>query len=107
MTTRTENDEIFFNGLTHFPTLPSTPSLFLKGEAIPDVQHVNDLVAAGGTITNFINGAPNHILYILGDGVCVVSNNSNIVTLTGANITLTSGKIYLFKFMSGKWRQMI
>lgn len=105
MSTRTEYDEVFIHGLYHFVILPAAPLLVLKGEATPNVGSTNHLQARAGTITNFLSGAPQQHLWILGDGSCVISNNSNIVTTTGANITLALNKIYHFIYFNSVWRQ--
>lgn len=106
MSVRTEYDEIFFYGLLHFVVLPAQPLLVLQGQSTPDVRSTEHLQAKGGSITNFLNGAPQQHLWILGDGSCVIHNNSNIVTTTGANITLTSNKIYHFIYFNSVWRQV-
>ena len=105
MSGRSEYEEIYFYGLLHFPTLPSKPLLVLQGQPTPDVRSTEHLQVKGGTITNFLNGAPQQHLWILGDGSCVINNNSHIVTTTGANITLANNKIYHFIYFNSVWRQ--
>jgi hypothetical protein len=72
----------------------------------PNVNNIDVLIPSSGgalTVTNFLNGAKNQQIRILGDGFCTISNNANIKTNTGANKLLAANKVYRFSLINSVW----
>lgn len=101
---RSEKEEVRFEVAPRFLVLPYEPMDTLS-TATPSVENVR--VWKGGgivvTITNFLKGADNQEIAILGDGTTTISNNANIKTNTGANKLLAANKVYRFTFITGVW----
>lgn len=84
---------------------------FTKNSATPVVtnveRHITNSVAPT-TITQFVGGQDGHHIKLLAnDANTTIKNNSNIVTNTGADKVLASGKVYRFTFWkaTGKWHE--
>lgn len=77
---------------------------FTDADTTPDVSEGNLFLAANTgatTITQFDGARDGQFLYIRpSNGNTTVANNSNIVTTTGANKTLTSGVVYKFVYIA-------
>lgn len=77
----------------------------LLNSATPSVKNVRVWKCSGGviTITNFLNGADNHQVSILGDGNTTVSHNANIKTTTGTDKLLSANLVYRFTLIDNVW----
>ena len=80
-----------------------------KGDTTPSVMNVERIAFQNVvpiTVVAFDEGQEGQTIIVLGDGQTTVANNAKIVTSTGANTLLDTGKIYQFtRFSDGKWRQ--
>lgn len=100
-----EERRIIFKGLIDFLILPTAYELSIKTQPTPRVSNIQVLIPMGAvnTITDFIGGADNQMLRILGDGVVIIANNFRIKTNTGANKTLLVNKVYTFHCINNVW----
>lgn len=98
------DEEVIFGGITRFNVLPSKPLDTLNGTT-PSVENCEAWKGSGNvvTITNFLDGADQQTILILGDGTTTISNNANIKTRTGANVLLGANLIYKFTLIENIW----
>ena len=74
---------------------------------IPDTTNSNVIRfvdAAANTVTNFKGGWNGKVIYLRATTAnTTIANNGTIVTSTGANVSLATGKIYTFIYDNGVW----
>jgi hypothetical protein len=94
-----------FDGLVYF----DTPQDLLTS-ATPTVRRnvVNFSFSGATTVTNFaglIDAAAlgGRFVGLATNGNCTIENNANIITGTGGNVTMTSGRLYEFVGINGVW----
>jgi hypothetical protein len=80
----------------------------LAAVATPSVRNLTRFRANGAvTITNFLHGAPGHIIHILGDGLTTIAHNATIQrTLERADI-LEDDMVYSFMYDGGVWYEFV
>lgn len=102
---RQEREEVQFLAPARFLVLPHEPSDELDGTATPSVSNIKVWKGDGTvvTVTNFLGGAENQSIAILGDGTTTIAHNANIKTSTGANKLLSANKVYRFTFIDSVW----
>ncbi len=76
----------------------------IKVRGVDIVQFIN---TSPITVTNILDGNDNQDIILYGDGQTTLQNNSNIVTISGANLLLASGRLYQFINFLGAWRQLV
>lgn len=101
---KVEREEVRFEAPARFLVLPHEP-LDTLSTTTPSVENVKVWKGSGSvvTITNFLRGAENQSISVLGDGTTTISHNANIKTNTAANKLLAANKVYRFTFIEGVW----
>lgn len=104
---KVEEEEVLFNNVVSFSTLPKTPvDKFKPTDTTPSVLNCNLWICqniGAVTVTNFLNGADGQRIHILGEGFTTIANNANIKTNTGANKLLAANKVYRFTYFNNIW----
>lgn len=99
------DEEYVFNTPPRFNVLPQEGDDELANSTTPSVENLKVWKGSGNvvTVTDFLNGADNQTISVLGDGTTTISHNANIKTNTGANKLLAADKVYRFTFIDDVW----
>ena len=99
-------ERVIFNNSVLFNILPDEGvGTFGSADATPSVKNVRvwKCNTAVVTITDFDDGAPGQVLFVLGHGNTTIDHNANIKTITGAAKTLSADRLYIFVHIDGVW----
>ena len=90
-------------------SLGDTIGAFTNGDATPSVLDNSQFITAGATtITNFDDGVEGQVIRVYRGGadIAIAHDPTKIVTLTAANVTLSSGNNFIaFRRQSSVWSE--
>jgi hypothetical protein len=102
---KVERESITFLNAVQYRLLPTKTISTLDSSPTPSVANCEFWICSNGaiTITNFLDGQICQRLFILGNSLTTISNNTNIKTNTGANKLLLTNKVYRFTLFNLIW----